>query len=81
MLKNYGVKKAALFGSVARGEARGDSDVDVLVESRDNTGLFEFVGLKQNLEDRLGRKVDLVEYGAIKPAIKANILKDQVPIL
>jgi predicted nucleotidyltransferase len=81
ILKEHGVKKAAFFGSVARGEAKSDSDVDVLVESRDNIGLFEFVGLKQDLEDKLGRKVDLVEYRAIKSVIKKAILKDQVPIL
>lgn len=81
VLKEYGVKKAAIFGSVARGETRSDSDVDVLVETREDMGLFEFSGLKQDLESILKKKVDLVEYRVIKPAIKEEILRDQVPIL
>ena len=81
VLKEYGVKRAALFGSVARGEARKTSDVDILVEIEKSIGLFEFVGMKQDLEKALGKKVDLVEYKTIKPAIKESVLGNQVPIL
>lgn len=81
ILRSFNVKRAAVFGSVARGEATKDSDVDILVEIHRRYGLFEFIGIKHQLEDALGKKVDLVEYDSIKPLIKDNILKDQVRIL
>jgi predicted nucleotidyltransferase len=81
ILKRYGVTKAAIFGSFARGEAEKTSDIDILVEVEPNMGLFEFIGLKHELEDKLKRKVDLVEYRAIKPRLKNFIFKDQLAIL
>lgn len=80
VLKRYGVRKAAIFGSFARGENRKKSDVDFLVEVPRGTDLFEFVGLKQDLEDRLGRKVDLVSYKYIKPYLRERILNERVTI-
>lgn len=76
-LKRQGVTKAALFGSVVRGEAKKGSDVDLLVELDDDKSLFDLVGLKLDLEEKLGRKVDIVEYGAIKPILKDIILSEQ----
>ncbi len=58
-----------------------NSDIDILVDFPEAIGLFEFVGLKQELEELLGRKVDLVQYRAIKPLIRERILKEEVPIL
>ena len=81
VLNRYGATRAGVFGSVARGEASGRSDVDLLVNLPEPIGLFEFVGLQQQLEDVLGRKVDLVEYEAIKPRIRERILAEEVPIL
>lgn len=82
VLKKYDIKKAGIFGSVVRGEARNDSDVDILVEiDSDNLSLLDFVGIKLELEEALGRKVDLVEYSAIKPIIKTQILSEEVAIL
>lgn len=81
VLKRYGVSRAALFGSTARGEAKAGSDVDILVEIDTDISLLDFVGLKLELEEILGRKVDLVEYGAIKPLIREEILREQVVIL
>ena len=81
VLKQYGVIRASVFGSVARGEDRPDSDVDVLVEIPRPYGLIEFIGIKNALEDALDKKVDLVEYKSIKPRIKDNIIKGQVGIL
>jgi predicted nucleotidyltransferase len=54
-----GVKSLALFGSVARDEARPDSDVDLLVEFNRPTGLLGLIALQQKLEEWLGRPVDL----------------------
>lgn len=81
ILKKYCITRAAVFGSTARGEATETSDIDILVEIPYPHGLFEFAGIKIAIEDALGKKVDLVEYQAIKPKIKENILSNQVPIL
>ncbi len=77
ILKHHGVTKAALFGSVARGEVKKNSDIDILVKLKKGKSLFDFVGLKIELEERLGKKVDLVTYRAIKPRLKDIILKDE----
>ncbi len=81
ILKSYGTKRAAIFGSAARGTMRKDSDVDILVDLPSGLGLFEVVGIKQELEEALERKVDLVDYSTIKPVIRENILNSQIPIL
>ncbi|MBI3335590.1 MAG: nucleotidyltransferase family protein [Candidatus Portnoybacteria bacterium] len=81
ILKQHGITRAAVFGSVARGEAGEKSDIDILVEIPHAHGLFEFIGIKNELEDALEKKVDLIEYQAIKPRIRENILNSQVPIL
>ncbi len=82
VLRKYDLKKAGIFGSIARGELREDSDVDILVEiERDDMSLLDFVGIKLELEDALGRKVDLVEYDTIKPLLRERILAEEVPIL
>ncbi len=77
ILKRQGVIKAALFGSAVRGEMKKRSDIDILVKLKKGKSLFDFVGLKLELEEKLGRKVDLVSYGAIKPRLKDIILKDE----
>jgi len=80
ILKKYRVIRASIFGSLARGEGSGESDVDILVQLDDNVGLLEFVGLKLELEESLGSKVDLVEYDTIKRAIRDRVLADQVVV-
>ncbi len=82
ILKKYDLKRAGVFGSVVRGELGEESDVDILVEiERDDMSLLDFVGIKLELEDALGRKVDLVEYNTIKPLLRERILAEEVPIL
>jgi len=81
ILKKQGVTKAAVFGSFARGENSKKSDVDLLIKFPKNKTLFDFISLKQDLEKKLGKKVDLVEYSTIKPRLKKPILKNQVEIL
>lgn len=80
VLKQYGVARAAVFGSYARGEGKAESDVDLLIELREPLGLFVFAKLNYTLEDVLQKKVDLVKNTAIKPAFKQSILKDAVYI-
>ena len=81
VLKEAGVTRSSLFGSLVRGEARENSDIDILVEIPRGIGLFAFIGLKHKLEDALNKKVDLVEYSTIKPRLKSYILDNQVQIL
>lgn len=81
ILKNRGAKRAGVFGSFVRGEVTEKSDIDILVEIKRDISLLDFVGIKQELEEALGRKVDLVEYDTIKPVIKEKILKEQVVLL
>ncbi|MBM4288337.1 MAG: nucleotidyltransferase family protein [Deltaproteobacteria bacterium] len=75
-LSDRGVKSLALFGSTVRGEARPDSDVDVLVELNRPMGIFEFLRLRYRLEEILGRRVDLVTEKALKRQLRDHILKD-----
>ena len=81
ILERYGVTRAGIFGSVVRGEAREDSDIDILVEIEGRMSLLDFAGLKLELEETLGKPVDLGEYSTIKPIIKEQILSEEVPIL
>ncbi len=81
VLLRHGIKRAGLFGSLVRGEFRSRSDVDLAVEIVTPMSLFDFVGLKLELEETLGRKVDLVEYDAIKPRIRDRVLSEHVSIL
>jgi len=81
ILKHYGVKRAAIFGSFVRGKAKKTSDIDILVEIEKDISLLDFVGLKLEIEEAIGKKVDLVEYKTIKPLIKERILKEQLAIL
>ena len=77
ILKRRGVIKAALFGSVARGESKRNSDIDMLIKIKKNKSLLDIVRLKLELEEKLGRKVDLVEYSAIRPFFRDIILSEQ----
>jgi len=79
--KAIGARRAALFGSFARGEETPGSDLDFLVDLPSGLDLFDFIEFKHRLEDEFRRKVDLVEYDVIKPRIRESILHDQVPIL
>lgn len=80
ILNRYSVKKAAIFGSFARGEEKKTSDIDILVDIKKDISLLDFIGIQQEIEDVLQKKVDLVEYNTIKPIIKKQILKEQLII-
>ena len=81
ILKRYNVKRAGIFGSIARGEENEESDIDILVEIIGRISLLDFAGLKLELEEALGQRVDLGEYSTIKPMIKEQILSEEVSIL
>jgi len=82
ILKRHGVKRAAIFGSYARGEQKKRSDIDILIKYKnDDKSYFDLVGLQIELEEILGKKVDLADYGMIRPRMRSRILKDRVSIL
>lgn len=76
ILKKYGVIEAAIFGSVARGEAKRGSDLDLMIQMGPMLNLFEYVRMKQELEKAVGTKVDLVNKNKIKPSLKPFIMQD-----
>ncbi|MDB4951567.1 MAG: hypothetical protein JWM27_4216 [Gemmatimonadetes bacterium] len=76
-IRSFGVRRLALFGSFARDEARPNSDVDLLVEFAPGQKTFDrFSGLFDLLEDRLGRRVELVTMEALSPYIGPYILAE-----
>lgn len=81
ILKEAGVTRSSLFGSVVRGEAGEDSDIDILVELPINKSLLDLVRLQKKLGAALGQKVDLVTYNSIHPLLKGYIYKDEMQIL
>ncbi len=81
VLRRHDVKRAALFGSFARGENTKNSDLDLLIEFKGQKSLFDLVGLKLELEKEFRRKVDVVTYRALHPVIRDQVLKEQVAIL
>lgn len=81
VLKRHGIRRAGLFGSVARGDFKVDSDVDLLVETTNKISLLDFIGIEHEIEKVLGRDVDLVEYHLLKPRIKDKILRQEIRIL
>jgi predicted nucleotidyltransferase len=74
----HGANNLRLFGSVSRGEATENSDVDILVKLEPGRTLLDIVAIKQDLEDLLGCKVDVVTEDAVSPYIREQILKDAV---
>lgn len=77
-LSTLGVQSLDLFGSVARGESRAGSDVDLLVDFDRPVGLFHFFRVQHRLEEILGCRVDLVMRGAVKRQLRDRILAEAV---
>ena len=76
--KQFGVKSLAVFGSVVRGEAGPDSDVDILVEFEGRATFDRYMGLKFFLENLLGRRVDLVTRKALKPRLRPYVEREAI---
>lgn len=81
-LRARGVQHAALFGSVARGEARSDSDLDVLIDLAPDArlGVFEYVGIRQFIADLFNGPVDVVDRAALKPHVRPTAERDAINI-
>lgn len=80
-LRRYGVVRAAIFGSFARGELKEGSDIDLLVEFKGEKSLLDLASLKITLEELLKTKVDVLTYNSLHPLLKERILKEQKVIL
>ncbi len=76
----HGASRVRLIGSVARGEARPDSDIDLLVTWGEGTSVMDHAALMLELEKLLGRKVDIASDGWIKPSIRESVYRDAVDL-
>ncbi|MEW5911459.1 MAG: nucleotidyltransferase family protein [Thermodesulfobacteriota bacterium] len=81
ILRRNAVVRAAVFGSMARGEAAPGSDLDLLVEFGEEKSLLALAHLKLELESELGHQVDVVTYRSLYHRLRDPILQEQVPIL
>jgi len=80
LTERYGIASLFLFGSVARDEARPDSDIDLLVEFKQPIGLFQFIELQQQLEALLGCKVDLGTKRSLKVQFNDQVFQEAIRV-
>ncbi|OKH28785.1 nucleotidyltransferase family protein [Chroogloeocystis siderophila] len=76
----HGASNVRVFGSVARGEARLDSDIDFLVELESSRSLLDRVALMQDLEDLLGTKVEVATEKGLQASIRDRIVREALPL-
>ncbi len=75
-----GLSFVGIFGSQARGEAKVDSDIDILIDYPSPKSFFELARIQIKLEERLNTKVDLVTRQSVKPALRENIEHDLIAV-
>lgn len=80
ILRLHGARNPRIFGSVARGDAKPSSDIDVLVEMDSERTLVDLVALEQDLTALFGRPVDVVTEGGISPHLRQRILAEAIPL-
>ena len=80
ILRKNNVVRAGIFGSFARGEAKKGSDIDILIKFKGRKSLLDLIGVKQELEEKTKRRVDIVTYKSIHPLLKDIILNEEVRI-
>ena len=80
LASQHGARNVRIFGSAARGEAETDSDIDFLVELEPDRTLFDLGALLMDLQDLLGRKIDVVTDDSIYWLLRRKILKEAVPL-
>lgn len=81
VLQRYDVARAAIFGSLVRGEMKKGSDVDILIKFKGRKSLLDLARLKIELERILNKDVDVLTYNSLHPFIKKQILSEQKIIL
>jgi predicted nucleotidyltransferase len=77
---SHGAQNVRVFGSLARGEAGPESDIDILVELDPGRSLLDIIAIKQDLEDLIGYEVDVVTEAAISPYIREQVLKEAISL-
>jgi len=78
--ERYGARNIRVFGSVARGEDRPDSDLDLLIDLEEGRSLLDLIAIQQDLEDLLERKVDVVTEPELSPYFRDDVLKEAIPL-
>ena len=78
--KSHGAKTVRVFGSCARGQEHPDSDIDLIVDLGPDRSLLDIIAIKQEIEDLLQRKVDVVTEAALSPYIREEILQEAVSL-
>lgn len=81
ILRRNDVKRASFFGSIVRGEMTEESDVDLLIEFEGRKSLLDLAHLKNELEDAISRRVDILTYKSLHPRLRDRILAEQVQII
>jgi uncharacterized protein len=78
--RRYGASNVRLFGSVARGDATADSDLDLIVRFEPNRSLLDQGGLLMDLQELLGVEVDVIDEDAMRPRFRQHVLKEVVAL-
>ena len=78
--RHHGARNVRVFGSVARGEATPDSDVDFLVDMEPGRSLFDLGGLLMDLQELLGRRVDVVTERGLRARVRERVLREARPL-
>lgn len=76
IVDKYKIEEIGLFGSFIKGEQKENSDIDILVEFRENADLFDFLGLGLFLEERFKQKVDVVSKASLREELRETVLKE-----
>jgi predicted nucleotidyltransferase len=76
----HGVQRVSVFGSFARGEETESSDIDLLVDMEEGRSLFDLISFKLDLEELLGREVDVVSRNGLSPYLAEHILAEEIPL-
>lgn len=77
---HYGATDVRVFGSVARGDADESSDIDFLVQMNPGRSAFDIGGLLMDLQDLLGRRVDVVTERGLRPRMREEVLREAIPV-
>ena len=80
LARRRGVTGVRVFGSMRRGDARDDSDVDLLVTLAPGTSALALGGLLMDAQELLGRRVDVITEASLHPALRERVLADAVPL-